>query len=49
MEMKRVEKKYMIENQKPGEELVFYTKVFSLQKNRSVTLTKESQITVKRR
>lgn len=46
MEMKRVEKKYMIENQKPGEELVFYTKVFSLQKNRSVTLTKESQITV---
>ena len=46
MEMRRVEKKNMIDKQRDSEELVFYTKVFSEQKNRSVTLTKESQIVV---
>lgn len=46
MEMRRVEKKYMVDQQKPGEELVFYTKVYKETKGRSVTLTKESQITV---
>lgn len=46
MEMRRVEKKHMIDNQRDSDELVFYTKVFSEQKNRSVTLTKESQIVV---
>ena len=42
MEMKRVEKKHMIDKQKPGDRLVFCTKVFSESKNIRVGISKES-------
>lgn len=42
MEMKRTEKKYMVNDTKNGDKLIFVTKVFSASKNVCVSISKES-------